>query len=336
MADTNQIASDADALPAAAGAADTSEGVDAAAAGTPALAAAAEAPSAAVPSAEKGQDIDLSEIETYLKNLVPGVLKMSETLLSLSSQFQRMTSTLEGKVKETDQNIRRYDMLLVKKNKLVQMTLLGSLGAVFLALTMMLVAGFNYSRQVNSMNTLSVALAGRLSEVNSGLVTFEQLNQSIARLNTSMERMQLMTESQTDTLAEGLTEIAAQGATATAAVEQSLVNLQSAIENGVRAGVVEQEALAADVIQALQGLESQQQALRDATVPVRELMQFSEQLEALITLERARFLEAIAQADAARNPAPPPPAAAPEVDTSLRYQRPASTRDTPRDPSLAQ
>lgn len=278
-------------------------------------------------NAEKVQDIDLSEIETYLKNLVPGVLKMSETLLSLSSQFQRMTSTLESKVKETDLNIRRYDMLLVKKNKLVQMTLLGSLGAVFLALTMMLVAGFNYSKQVNSMNALSLALAGRLSEVNSGLVTFEQLNQSISMLNSSMERMQLVTESQTDTLADGLAQITAQGATATAAVEQSLVNLQTAIEGGVRAGIAEQEALAANVIQALRGFENQQQALRESTAPVRELLQFSEQIEALITLERARFLEAIAEADGARN-APPPPAAAPEVDTSLRYQRPDTSRDT--------
>ncbi len=324
MVDITQSAPDTDALPEALVGDDVNISVDANDDTTNRTIADTEPASA---NAEKVQDVDLSEIETYLKNLVPGVLKMSETLLSLSSQFQRMTNTLENKVKETDLNIRRYDMLLVKKNKLVQMTLLGSLGAVFLALTMMLVAGFNYSKQVNSMNALSLALAGRLSEVNSGLVTFEQLNQSISLLNTSMERMQLVTESQTDTLADGLAEITAQGATATAAVEQSLVNLQSAIEGGVRAGITEQEALAANVIEALRGFENQQQALRESTVPARELMQFREQLEALITLEQARFLEAIAQADAERN-APPPPAATPEVDTSLRYQRPDTTRDT--------
>ncbi len=324
MVDKNQSEPDTDALTDALVGDDVNIPVDANDDSTSRTGAESETANA---NAEKVQDIDLSEIETYLKNLVPGVLKMSETLLSLSSQFQRMTSTLESKVKETDLNIRRYDMLLVKKNKLVQMTLLGSLGAVFLALTMMLVAGFNYSKQVNSMNALSLALAGRLSEVNSGLVTFEQLNQSISLLNASMERMQLVTESQTDTLADGLAEITAQGATATAAVEQSLVNLQTAIEGGVRAGIAEQEALAANVIQALRGFENQQQALRESTVPVRELLQFSEQIEALITLERARFLEAIAEADGALN-APPPPAAAPEVDTSLRYQRPNTTRDT--------
>jgi hypothetical protein len=324
MVDKNQSEPDTDALTDALVGDDVNIPVDANDDSTSRTGAESETANA---NAEKVQDIDLSEIETYLKNLVPGVLKMSETLLSLSSQFQRMTSTLESKVKETDLNIRRYDMLLVKKNKLVQMTLLGSLGAVFLALTMMLVAGFNYSKQVNSMNALSLALAGRLSEVNSGLVTFEQLNQSISLLNASMERMQLVTESQTDTLADGLAQITAQGATATAAVEQSLVNLQTTIEGGVRAGIAEQEALAANVIQALRGFENQQQALRESTAPVRELLQFSEQIEALITLERARFLEAIAEADGALN-APPPPAAAPEVDTSLRYQRPNTTRDT--------
>jgi hypothetical protein len=142
----------------------------------------------------KLQEIDLSEIDAYLKTLVPGVLGMSENLVVLGDKFQSLIGEMNQRVKTVDVNINRYELLLVKKNKLIQMTLIGSMAAVFLTLTMMFVAGFNYTSQVNQMNALSISLARRLSEVNSGLVTFEQINQSIAALSTSTEQLMLVTE----------------------------------------------------------------------------------------------------------------------------------------------
>jgi len=259
------------------------------------------------------QEIDISEIDAYLKTLVPGVLGMSENLAVLGDKLQRLIGEIGQRVKAVDISINRYELLLVKKNKLIQITLLGSIAAVFISLSMMFVAGFNYSSQVNQMNALTVSLARRLSEVNSGLVTFEQLNQSIAALSNSTELLLLTSETQTDSLSQGLTSIGPRLSASASEVDASLGQWQSSIAQEMSAMLEDTRSSSAGIVRAIEQLGTAQRGLLETTPTLRELVALREQIEALIVLERNQYLETIAASQSAAAvaeeplaPEPPP------------------------------
>ena len=247
----------------------------------------------------KLQEIDLSEIDAYLKTLVPGVLGMSENLVVLGDKFQSLIGEMNQRVKMVDVNINRYELLLVKKNKLIQMTLIGSMAAVFLTLTMMFVAGFNYTSQVNQMNALTISLARRLSEVNSGLVTFEQINQSISALSTSAEQLMLVTENQSEALSQGLRVIESQLTLASTQMDDSLGAWQSSVSDELAAILQDTRSSSAGIVRAIEQVGAAQRGLQETTPTLRELVALREQISALIVLERNQYLETIAATQSA-------------------------------------
>jgi hypothetical protein len=278
-----------------------------------------------VPNAEAdkpaSKDIDLAEIDAYLKTLVPGLLGMSENLVALGEKFQDMNRSLGRRINEVDTNILRYDSLIVKKNKLILITLVGSVGAVLLSLTMMFVAGYNYSAQVNSMNALSVSLARRLSEVNSGLVTFEQINQSITNLGNRVERMQLIAENQSDTLRDTTADIRAQLGLTGIQVDESLLRWQGTMTSALNGVALENRTASSNILRSVEQLDAGQRRLMDTTPTLRELVELKDQVTALIVLERNRYLEAISAAQALARESSETPPEQPEVDTPLQYRR---------------
>jgi hypothetical protein len=245
------------------------------------------------------QEIDLSEIDAYLKTLVPGVLGMSENLAVLGDKFQSLIAEMGQRVKTVDTSINRYELLLVKKNKLIQITLLGSITAVFLTLSMMFVAGYNYSSQVNQMNALSISLARRLSEVNSGLVTFEQINQSISSLSNSTENLMVTTEMQSETLTRGLTDIQSLLAAAATETDASLTQLQANVAQEMSGILQDTRSTSAGIVRAIEQVGAAQRGLQETTPTLRELVALREQISALIVLERNQYLETIAATQSA-------------------------------------
>ena len=245
------------------------------------------------------QEIDLSEIDAYLKTLVPGVLGMSENLAVLGDKFQSLIAEMGQRVKTVDTSINRYELLLVKKNKLIQITLLGSIAAVFLTLSMMFVAGYNYSSQVNQMNALSISLARRLSEVNSGLVTFEQINQSISSLSNSTENLMVTTEMQSETLTQGLTDIQSLLAASATETEASLTQLQANVAEEMSGMLQDTRSSSAGIVRAIEQVGAAQRGLQETTPTLRELVALREQISALIVLERNQYLETIAATQSA-------------------------------------
>jgi hypothetical protein len=245
------------------------------------------------------QEIDLSEIDAYLKTLVPGVLGMSENLAVLGDKFQSLIAEMGQRVKTVDTSINRYELLLVKKNKLIQITLLGSIAAVFLTLSMMFVAGYNYSSQVNQMNALSISLARRLSEVNSGLVTFEQINQSISSLSNSTESLMVTTEMQSETLTQGLTDIQSLLAASATETDASLTQLQANVAEEMSGMLQDTRSSSAGIVRAIEQVGAAQRGLQETTPTLRELVALREQISALIVLERNQYLETIAATQSA-------------------------------------
>jgi len=274
----------------------------------------------AAPQQPDVNHIDLVEIDSYLKVLVPSVVTMSEVMTGLITKCERIITELKLRVDATNKSVSRYEKLLVQKNKLLQITLASTIGVVLVSLVLVLTAGLNYSKQVNNMNALSVSLSKRLAEVNSGLVTFEQLNISINSLSNSMEQLAVQSETQM-----GL--ISAVGSQMQAAMLQSeqlmtaglathSVNVSSIIETLLS----EKSSSADQIVNAIESIQAQQLELSRLVPAVNDLLGLENEISALILLERNKYLDALAAERIIRESALIEPPEEP-VRSDILYQR---------------
>lgn len=125
---------------------------------------------------EKGGNDAAVGIETKLETLIPNVLSMSESILQLAETSGELTDQLRTNAAAFEDIIADYDHLLQRKNRHMLGLLGTSVGVILICLLLVIFMSLSFSRQVNNMNALSLTLGRRIAEVNSGLVTFEELN----------------------------------------------------------------------------------------------------------------------------------------------------------------
>lgn len=248
----------------------------------------------AAPQQPDVNHIDLVEIDSYLKVLVPSVVTMSEVMTGLITKCERIITELKLRVDATNKSVSRYEKLLVQKNKLLQITLASTIGVVLVSLVLVLTAGLNYSKQVNNMNALSVSLAKRLAEVNSGLVTFEQLNISINSLSNSMAQLAVQSETQMGLISAVESQMQAAMLQSeqlmTAGLATHSVNVSSIIETLLS----EKSSSADQIVNAIESIQAQQLELSRLVPAVNDLLGLENEISALILLERNKYLDALA------------------------------------------
>jgi len=274
----------------------------------------------AAPQQPDVNHIDLVEIDSYLKVLVPSVVTMSEVMTGLITKCERIITELKLRVDATNKSVSRYEKLLVQKNKLLQITLASTIGVVLVSLVLVLTAGLNYSKQVNNMNALSVSLAKRLAEVNSGLVTFEQLNISINSLSNSMAQLAVQSETQMGLISAVESQMQAAMLQSeqlmTAGLATHSVNVSSIIETLLS----EKSSSADQIVNAIESIQAQQLELSRLVPAVNDLLGLENEISALILLERNKYLDALAAERIIRESALIEPPEEP-VRSDILYQR---------------
>ena len=280
----------------------------------------------AVEQGEAGARIRTSaDDESKLETLIPNVLSMSESLLQLAETSGQLSTQLRQDVAQFEEIMGDYDELLARKDRHAMILMGVSVGVIVLSLLLVLVMTFSFSRQVNNMNALSLTLGRRLSEVNSGLVTFEDLNGSIGQLETAVlavaktaEAQQLTMDKMVDsqeTVNEGTQKALADALASQAEVVKSAVgNLESAVATSAR---VQDQSM--DVLQSLR---LEVDAVGTST---ESLLGLRQSIDALITLEKERYLERL---DAQRAAV----AAESQENESIRFQRPVPPPPQPAQP----
>lgn len=273
-----------------------------------------------VPQQPDVNHIDLVEIDSYLKVLVPSVVTMSEVMTGLITKCERITTDLKQQINTIDTSVKRYDKLLVQKNKIVQIALASSVGVVLVSLVLVLTAGFNYSKQVNNMNALSVSLARRLAEVNSGLVTFEQINLSITSLSNSMEQLAMQSETQMEMISAAGLEMQAAMLQSEQLMNAGLTSHSDNVNSIIGTLRRENTSSVEQVINEMESIQAQQLEVSRMVPEVNALLALQNEISALILLERNKYLDALAAERASRESVLIQPPEEP-VRSDILYQR---------------
>jgi prefoldin subunit 5 len=254
---------------------------------------------------------------TRFQALTLSLLGMSEKLVQLLEGVNILTGRLKVASTNYEHNLQGYRDLVVKKEKQMFIVLGAALSVILICLGTTLIMSFSFSKQVTNMNALSVSLAKRISEVNSGLVTFEELGNTVSTVNNSILELALEQQNTQNNITAVKSEVLAATAQQLESTKllisdqiSNLLNAQNNLRNSGDTTGRQIDGLA----ESIQGIQSDFGKLSSQ---MEQLGNLNASVQALITLERAKYLDAIQQRSAAES-------SNPEVksdDQSIRFSR---------------
>lgn len=231
--------------------------------------------------------------EAALQQAVDRFNGLSDELGALTEGTASLTAGLRDAAGRYAGIVKKYDGLLQRKSRHLMALMVTSIAVVLVCLGLVVVMSVSFSRQVNNMNALSLALGKRLAEVNSGLVTFEELNGSIRSLESAVVEVTSAVAAQRAELGVAVVQLQEAGA-AQVLRTQELVRQETAATSGQLQRLAAESNRVEQSVEtnssSLLGLQRELQALKAAIEPLADLRT---SVSALVTLERERYLDAI-------------------------------------------
>ena len=233
------------------------------------------------------------EISARLEVLVPGVLDTADATNSAADVSRRASSALENGLDHLQKRVNELSDASTTSAVLSGRILISSITALFVAVGLIAFISIELSTRVSQIDQMMIALSKRVVKMNTALGTFEQMNYSINQLATNQaefsERQMILVEAVSN--AEKATTDLGQQMPAAAAKSVSVETNRVAKQvEGLSRALKSQGKQVAAVTGSVQTLGAQLKSFDRRMKDVKEL---NADVEALITLERAKYLDAL-------------------------------------------
>ncbi len=247
---------------------------------------------AAVEAALVSPQIDPESV-SKLQILTSSLLKMSENMIHLLEGVKALNGRLNAASGNFEKTLSGYKELVKRKEKQVFIALGSAVAVILVCVATTLLMSISFGKQVTNMNALSLGLSRRIAEVNSGLVTFEEINGSIRALNDSLLSIatgQEQTQQDFQVLKQDLSVSLLEEFASNKVLISEQVNILGGTINSLR----DNSGGIADKLSAnVKSVERMQGQLNSLAEQLDRLRTFESSIEALITLERENYLEII-------------------------------------------
>jgi prefoldin subunit 5 len=247
---------------------------------------------AAVEAALVSPQIDPESV-SKLQILTSSLLKMSENMIHLLEGVKALNGRLNAASGNFEKTLSGYKELVKRKEKQVFIALGSAVAVILVCVATTLLMSISFGKQVTNMNALSLGLSRRIAEVNSGLVTFEEINGSIRALNDSLLSIatgQEQTQQDFQVLKQDLSVSLLEEFASNKVLISEQVNILGGTINSLR----DNSGGIADKLSAnVKSVERMQGQLNSLAEQLDRLRTFESSIEALITLERENYLEVI-------------------------------------------
>ena len=233
------------------------------------------------------------EISARLEVLVPGVLDTADATNSAADVSRRASSALENGLDHLQKRVNELSDASTTSAVLSGRILISSITALFVAVGLIAFISIELSTRVSQIDQMMIALSKRVVKMNSALGTFEQMNYSINQLATNQaefsERQMILVEAVSN--AEKATIDLGQQMPAAAAKSVSVeTNRVSKQVEGLSKALKAQGKQVAAVTGSVKTLGVQ---IKSFDRRIKDVKKLNADVEALVTLERAKYLEAL-------------------------------------------
>lgn len=266
-------------------------------------------------------------VSERLEKLLPGVLETAEATNSAADVSRRASSTLETGLQHLQARVNALNEASEKSALLATRVMTGAATAMIIAVFIYGFVAFQLSSRVSQVDAMLVAVSKRVVQMNNALETFEQLRFSINNLavaQTEMaERQSLMvdaiarSELSTRSLAVNVPDQAAKqvGEKTDQVIKQVTAKTAEVVAQVTRLGqdLESQGKMVSKLSDSLGNVGKQIKSLEGRVSNV--LQKLNADVEALVTLEREKYLDVLqrqlaldesAQEDEDQAPVEPP------------------------------
>lgn len=233
------------------------------------------------------------EISARLEVLVPGVLDTADATNSAADVSRRASSALENGLDHLQKRVNELSDASTTSAVLSGRILISSITALFVAVGLIAFISIELSTRVSQIDQMMIALSKRVVKMNTALGTFEQMNFSINQLATNQaefsERQMILVEAVSNA-EKATTDLGKQVPAAAAKSVSVETNRVAKQVEGLSKALKAQGKQVAAVTGSVKTLGAQ---LKSFDRRMRDVKKLNADVEALVTLERAKYLDAL-------------------------------------------
>jgi len=242
---------------------------------------------------DEGDYIDVSAIESGLQLLLPNLTNISETLVEaveLSTQNAEKLKSQESKIIAAFKSLNDFKKEQVKFGTIMLVT---TGGIVAVALGLFLAAILSLSGKGEELSALNLALGKRIVELNVGLTSFEEAKAEVATLRGVIETLAVGVEQTQASYSESEQEIQGQLSVYSESLVSELTNQNTTLGESFDALGSKVTAFEAKINSFDSRLQQTDRTLADIQENAKALLEVRDVVEALLVLERERYLDAL-------------------------------------------
>lgn len=242
---------------------------------------------------DEGDYIDVSAIESGLQLLLPNLTNISETLVEaveLSTQNAEKLKSQENKLIAAFKSLNDFKKEQVKFGTIMLVT---TGGIVAVALGLFLAAILSLSGKGEELSALNLALGKRIVELNVGLTSFEEAKAEVATLRGVIETLAVGVEQTQASYSESEQEIQGQLSVYSESLVSELTNQNTTLGESFDALSSKVTAFEAKINSFDSRLQQTDRTLADIQENAKALLEVRDVVEALLVLERERYLDAL-------------------------------------------
>ena len=237
--------------------------------------------------------IDVSAIESELQLLLPNLKNISETLVDaveLSTQNAKKLKNQESTLIAAFKSLNDFKKEQVKFGTIMLVT---TGGIIAVALGLFLAAILSLSGKGDELSALNLALGKRIVELNVGLTSFEEAKAEVATLRGVIETLAVGVEQTQASYSESEQEIQGQLSVYSESLVSELTNQNTTLGESFDALGSKVTAFEAKINSFDSRLQQTDRTLADIQENAKALLEVRDVVEALLVLERERYLDAL-------------------------------------------
>ena len=249
--------------------------------------------SQAIEEFDEDDYIDVSAIESELQVLLPNLTAISETLVDaveLSTQNAKKLKSQESALIGAFKSLNEFKKQQVKFGTIMLVT---TGGVIAVALGLFLVAILSLSGKGDELSALNLALGKRIVELNVGLTSFEEAKAEVATLRGIIEELAVGVERTQASYSESEQEIQGQLSVYSESLVSELTTQNTTLGESFDALGSKVTAFEAKINSFDSRLQQTDRTLADIQDNAKALLEVRDVVEALLVLERERYLDAL-------------------------------------------
>ena len=237
--------------------------------------------------------LDTTELEMKLEGVDSKISNLSEELINTVLAMEESGSRLNEQESKFFESINEFKIYKEQQQKISSVVVFASFLGVLVAVGFLVFSVFNFSSKNDFFDSASTALSMRITEMDSGLTSFEAARSQLAVLQEQIEVLELRIEESQLNYDSTEQEIQGQLLNYSQELSQELATQAENLRDNLARLEDRFSIFNAQILDFGDVLAESESTLGEIGNEARSLNDLKEVMDALLTLERERYYEAI-------------------------------------------